>query len=241
MQNVAGLRCLYNDDLANDAAFLIDQAEQVLEAGGSLPLGWNITLSEPKFVRGATAAGIVEDLFRRLVPLALRETVGERLDSDDHSHTTRNVRRTVRELMRKHMNLKTAPDFWRSKPTQSVQDGGKVSLDLQIVGTGHDAGEIRGAIASAWYKTQYHRSAYLDRAATAVLRAHEVYPNALNVLYLLQPQAGGDFSGRELAEIQDEVDGTQWLLKRNGARLNVFESERAMAHTILEDLAIVGG
>lgn len=238
LRNVAGLRCLYNDDLADDAAFLIDQAEQAIEQGMQLPSGWSISLSAPRFVRGDSAQAIVDTLFQRMVPLGQRETAAERLDSDDHAHTTRNVRKTVRELLCKHLQSSKNPEFWRSAPVVSTQEGGQVQMDLQIFGAGK-RGDFRGSIASAWYKTHYHRSAYLDRAASAVLKAKTVFPGANSIMYLLQPLDIEGFTKAEMGVIQQEIDSTSWLLKKSGARLLSFPTERVMAHSILQDLSIV--
>lgn len=238
LNNLSGLRCLYNDDMANDAGFLIDQAEQALEQGVRIPAGWNISLGQPLFVRGETPQGIVDNMFTRMVPLGLHENTAERFDSDDHPHTTRNVRKMVRELLCKHMQSKKAPEFWRSVPVVSAQDGGEVQIDLQIFGPGK-TGDIRGSIASAWYKTQYHRSAYLDRAASAVLKAKKVYPGAVNALYLLQPLEIEGFTKADMGVIQKEIDSTSWLLKENGATLHAFGSERAMAQNILEVMGVI--
>lgn len=235
LRNVAGLRCLYNDDLANDAAFLIDQAEQTIEQKGTLPNGWNISLSHPLFVRGKSARIIVDELFQRLVPLGMRETTPELLDTDDHSHTTRSVRKTVRDLLKRHMRSEGAPEFWKASPVESHQDGDIVLLDLQIYGTSK-ACDVRGSITSAWYKTQYHRSAYLDRSANAILKSCKIYPSATNVMYLLQPQLGGDFKLPEITAIQNEIDSTAWLLKKVGAKVSTFDNERAMAQQILQDV-----
>lgn len=237
LRNVATLRCLYNDDMADDASFLIDQAEQALEQGIRLPEGWNISLTPPFFVRGESPDAIVQSMFQRMVPLGLRESVAERLDGDDHTHTTANVRSTVRKLLCKYLKIKKAPEFWRSAPVSSMQDEGEVEIDLQIFGRGkHD--DVRGCIASAWYKTKYHRSAYLDSAASAVLKAKKAYPDAVNIMYLLQPQGIEGFSKQDLDAIQKEIDSTAWLLSKNGAKLACFASERAMADNILEDLAV---
>ena len=236
LRNVAGLRCLYNDDLANDAAFLIDQAEQALEQGiRQLPSGWNISLSAPRFVRGDSAQAIVDTLYQRMVPLGQREDAAERLDSDDHAHTTRNVRKTVRELLCKHLQTSKNPEFWRSAPVVSTQEGGQVQMDLQIFGAGK-SGDFRGSITSAWYKTHDHRSAYLNRTANAVLTAQGIYPAATNIMYLLQPLDIEGFTKAEMGVIQQEIDSAAWLLKKNGAQLATFTTERAMAHSILEDL-----
>lgn len=237
LRNVAGLRCLYNDDMADDAAFLIDQAEQALEQGARIPAGWSISLGAPLFVRGDSPDAIVQNMFQRMVPLGLRESVAERLDGDDHTHTTANVRSTVRKLLCAHMNTKKVPEFWRSAPVVSVQDGGEVQIDLQIFGAGK-TGDVRGSIASAWYKTQYHRSAYLDRAASAVLKAKRVYPSAVNIMYLLQPQDIEGFTKADMGVIQKEIDSTSWLLKKNGATLAPFTTEREMTRNILEDMAV---
>jgi hypothetical protein len=237
LRNVAGLRCLYNDDMADDAAFLIDQAEQALEQGARVPSNWNITLSAPLFVRGESAEVIVQNMYQRMVPLGLRESVTERLDTDDHSHTTANVRNTVRKLLCQHMHTKKAPEFWRSFPVVSPQDGGEVQIDLQIFGAGKK-GNYRGSIASAWYKTQYHRSAYLDKAASAVLKAQKVYPDANNIMYLLQPLDIEGFTKADMEVIQKEIDSTSWLLKKNGAKLAPFSSESAMTRSILEDMDV---
>ncbi|WP_156955244.1 hypothetical protein [Polaromonas glacialis] len=238
LSNLSGLRCLYNDDMADDAGFLIDQAEQALGQGVRIPSGWNISLGEPLFVRGETPQSIVDSMFKRMVPLGSRENAAERLDGDDHAHTTRNVRKTVRELLSKHMHSKKAPEFWRAAPVVSAQDGGEVQIDLQIFGAGKE-GDYRGSIASAWYKTHYHRSAYLDRAANAVLKAREVYPSASNIMYLLQPLDIEGFTRADMGVIQKEIDGLSWLLKKSGAKLHAFSSERAMAQNILEDMGVI--
>ena len=235
LSNLSGLRCLYDDDMADDAGFLIDQAEQALTQGVHIPSGWNVSLGDALFVRGETPQTIVDSMFKRMVPLGSRESTAERLDSDDHAHTTRNVRKTVRELLKKHMNSKKAPEFWRAAPVVSAQDGEEVQIDLQIFGAGKK-GDYRGSIASAWYKTQYHRSAYLDRAANAVLKAREVYPGASNIMYLLQPQDIEGFTKADMGVIQKEIDGLSWLLKKSNAKLQAFSSERAMAQRILEDM-----
>lgn len=84
LHNVAPLRYLYSDDMAEDAAFLIDQAEQAIEAGMELPKGWRVQLSEPRFAQGTNMQHLLADLYQRLVPLGAKEDVPERLDGVDH-------------------------------------------------------------------------------------------------------------------------------------------------------------
>lgn len=238
LANVAALRCLYNDDLAEDAAFLIDQAEHAIEQGVDLPVNWNVSLSLPLFVRGSSAKSVVDDLFTRLVPLGAKETTPERLDTDDHLHATRNVRKTVRTLLTRHLNLKSAPDFWRAKPVETVQGGRPVRVDVQI--EARDTGiPLHGTIASAWYKTQYHRNAYLDKGATAMMMATELFPRDRNVMYLLCPSQRDGFDAKEINQIESDIASIKWLVEQKKASLAVFESERLMAQRILADVGVI--
>jgi hypothetical protein len=236
LRNIAPLRCLYSDDMAEDAAFLIDQAEQAIEAGMPLPKGWNVELSEPRFAQGSSMQMVLADLYQRLVPLGAKEDAEERLDSDDHLHATRNVRSTVRKLLTKHMQSKQAPEFWRSTPLEAVQDGKTVKLDIQIEGRNRDHIKLYGTIASAWYKSAYHRNAYLDRAAKSVATAAQLYADSANVVYLLKPTADDGFSRKELGNIESDVDTMRWLIGKQRSRLVEFSSETRMAENILADL-----
>lgn len=238
LRNVAGLRCLYGDDLAEDAAFLIDQAEQALEQGMALPSQWNVSLGQALFVRGPSAQAIVDDLFVRMVPLGTKESATERLDTDDHMHATRNVRATVRRLLSTHMQTRKAPDFWRSQPLEASQDEQTVRVDVQIDGTGK-TGKVHGTIASAWYKSKYHRSAYLDKGANAIVTAAKLFGNSTNIMYLLAPTTHDGFNTTELKDIETDIASARWLIGQEKAKLAVFTSERQMAHNILEDLGQV--
>lgn len=235
LRNVAGLRSLYGDDLAEDAAFLIDQAEQAIEQGIPLPAQWNVSLGVPLFVRGATSQSIVDDLFSRIVPLGAKESISERLDSDDHMHATRNVRATVRRLLTKHLQSSKSPEFWRSQPIEATKDNHTVRLDVQIDGAGKN-GMLHGTIASAWYKSKYHRSAYMDKGANAIVTAAKLFGNSTNVMYLLAPTTHDGFSATELKDIEADIASAKWLISQESAKLAVFTSEKQMAHNILEDL-----
>lgn len=239
LQNVAGIRCLYNDDLAADASFLIDQAEHAIELGMALPANWNISLSQPLVARGANAKAIVDQLFARMVPLGLKEQLEDRLDGDDHPHTTANVRKQVRELLKKHMQSKTPPDFWSNNPICTLQEGREVQIDLQISGPGK-AGQHCGTITSAWYKTKFHRNAYLDKASNAVVKAKQIYPNASVVMYLLEPDTSAPFSADEKRQISADIEGARWMVEASGGTTHTFAEERAMAHRILQDMAVIG-
>ncbi len=240
LHNVAGLRCLYNDDMAEDAAFLIDQAEQALEQGIMLPADWNISLGQPLFVRGSSAQSIIDELFARMVPLGARENAESRLDSDDHLHATRNVRKTVRTLLAKHLQLgKKTPEFWHNQPVETEHKGHKVRLDVQIEAPGQVASRLHGTIASAWYKSKYHRHAYLDKGATTMSTAAQLYPKDLNVMYLLYPGANDGFSKEELQVIESDVNSIRWVVEQQGAKLAAFSSERRMTENILEDLGVI--
>lgn len=235
LRNMAGLRCLYGDDQAEDAAFLIDQAEQALEQGMTLPIGWNVSLGQPLFARGTSAQDVVDDLFARIVPLGVKEAVGEQLDTDDHTHATRHVRATVRRLLSKHMQTHKAPEFWRSKPIEATQNNHTVHVDVQIDGVGK-SGQVHGAIASAWYKSKYHRSAYLDKGANAIVTSAKLFSTSTNVMYLLVPTARDGFTPLELRHIESDIESARWLIGQENARLAVFYSEHQMAHNILEDM-----
>lgn len=238
LQNVAGIRCLYNDDLAADASFLIDQAESAIDLGMALPADWNISLTKPLLARGANAKAIVDRLFARMVPLGLKEQLEDRLDGDDHPHTTANVRKQVRELLKKHMQSKDNPDFWNNSPISTLQDGHEVQIDLQISGLGKTSQHC-GTITSAWYKTKFHRNAYLDKASNAVIKAKQIYPNASVVMYLLQPDTQAPFSLDEQRQISADIEGAKWMIEANGGTTHTFAEERAMAHRILQDMAVI--
>lgn len=239
LQNMAGIRCLYNDDLAADASFLIDQAEHAIEQGITLPEDWNISLTRPLVARGEGAKTVVDRLFARMVPLGLKEQLEERLDSDDHPHTTANVRKVVRDLLKKHLQSKSNPEFWNSSPVLSLQNGREVQMDLQISGQGK-AGQHCGTITSAWYKTRFHRNAYLDKAASAIVKAKQIYPAANAVMYLLQPDTDAPFSIEEQRQIGADIESAKWMIDAKGGATEIFVDERAMAHRILQDLAVIG-
>ena len=70
LENFNGMRCLYDEDAADNARFLLEQAEYAFETGQALPDGWHLTLGPAKFVRGlSTADEVVASLFNRMVPL----------------------------------------------------------------------------------------------------------------------------------------------------------------------------
>lgn len=238
LRSVAGIRCLYNDDMADDASFLIDQAEQAFEQGIQLPVGWNIQLSRPLVARGENAQAVVNRLFARMVPLGLKEQLEDRLDTDDHLHTTANVRKVVRDLMKKHLQTKEAPDFWTNKPISSMQSGHEVQVDLQISGQGR-VGHHCGTIASAWYKTKFHRNAYLDKASSTAIKAKQLYPNASVLVYLLTPQGDIHFSAEEHGQIQIDIESARWMVEERGASLALFGDARSMAQQILQDMAVI--
>lgn len=235
LRNVAGLRCMYGDDLAEDAAFLIDQAEQAMEQGIPLPARWNVSLGQPLFVRGHSAKEIVDELFVRVVPLGTKEQLGERLDTDDHQHATRNVRATVRKLLTAHMQTRKAPEFWRTKPLEASKDNQTVRVDVQIDGEGK-TGKLHGTITSAWYKSNYHRSAYMNNGANAIVTAAKLFDSSTNIMYLLAPTTHDGFSADEMRDIEADIASARWLVSQEKAKLAVFTSERNMTQNILEDL-----
>jgi len=235
LQNLSALRCLYNADQFEDAAFLIDQAEQCLESGQRLPEGWNITLSEPLFARGASLQAIADELYQRLVPLAAREQREEHLDNDDHPHATRNVKATVRKLLAKHLHIKESPEWWHSRPVLQTVSGRSIRAEIQVLAPS-PAGLITGTVASAWYKTEYHRNASLDKAIAAALTAAKLFPSATNRVYLLEPTLADGFNAGEIETIQASIESVRYLAQDQKADVAVFSTERAIAQRILEDV-----
>ncbi|MGP1682283.1 MAG: hypothetical protein ACTS8S_08160, partial [Giesbergeria sp.] len=211
-----------------------------LETGAPVPNGWHIALGAPKFVQGKSREAIVDNLFARVVPMARHEqTVRE--DREEHPHSTKSVRKTVRELINRQLSLaKTAvPDFWRRSPMAIHRDGVDVFLDLQVVAT--DSGQQTfGAVASAWYKTAYHRNASLSQAVNAVTTASQAFPNSRNVLYLLRPPAGGgSLTPSERRDVEKDISSSNWLLQQRRASLSVADSEAEIAQSILGDLGML--
>lgn len=240
--NFAGLRCVYDDDAVDAARFLIDQVEHAIEADSLIPPGWNIRLGPEKFIRGSSAESIVSGLFFRLVPLGRHQLdPAGRIDREDHPHATSNVRVVVRKLLTKHLQIakNAAPDFWRKKPVPMNRDGAVISMDVQIAMNKNGA-TIHGAIASAWYKTAYHRSASLSQAVNAITTACEAFPDSHNVLYLLRPPAKvNTLSDQDYADIDADIESSRWLLKKHGAELKLAQAESVMAMTILRDLSLM--
>lgn len=237
LTHLAGLRCLYNDDAVESARFLLDQAEHMLETGAPIPHGWHIATSAPKYIQGTDEQAMVDTLFARMVPMGMHQ-LPQREDREDHPHATMSVRKTVRQLLNKHLQLaKTAtPEFWRNSPTTVQRQGAEVLMDLQVVDSAQGV-HTHGAVASAWYKTRYHRNASLSQAVNAVSTASEAYPRSHNVLYLLRPPPGaGTLTARDHQAIAQDIESSQWLLRQRDATLKVASSETEMAQAILRDL-----
>ena len=240
LDNLAGLRCLYNDDAVDSARFLLDQAEHVLETGAALPNGWHIALSAPKFAQGESVQSILTSLFYRLVPMG-RHQLAPREDREDHPHATMNVRKTVRQLMSRHLGLaKTAlPEFWRNAPTTIRRNGADILMDAQVIGQCNGM-QVHGAVASAWYKMRYHRNASLSQAVNAMTTASEAFPSSTNVLYLLSPPSGlTTLTDAEYRAIAQDIESNKWLLEQRQAVLKVVQSEEVMADTILRDMRLL--
>lgn len=240
IHNLAGIRCLYDADTVESARFLLDQAESALENAARIPDGWNIALGPEKFVQGTSANAIVESLFHRMVPLA-RHQQADRTDHEEHPHATMNVRKTVRQLLNRHLSLAqgATPDFWRRAPMPVSRDGTDIQMDVQIVATARNL-YLHGAVASAWYKTRYHRNASLSQAVNAMTTACQAFPQSHNVLYLLKPPAGArTLSDTDHRAIAQDIETSQWLLQQQNATLKVAQSESEMVRAILQDLEML--
>jgi len=147
----------------------------------------------------------------------------------------------VRQMLNRHLNLaKTAtPEFWRRAPLPVNRDGADIQMDVQIVATAHNL-YLHGAVASAWYKTRYHRSASLSQAVNAMATACQAFPQSHNVLYLLKPPAGvKTLSDADHRAIAQDGETSQWLLQQQNATLKVAQSESEMARAILLDLHLL--
>ncbi|RRD43516.1 hypothetical protein EII18_02935 [Comamonadaceae bacterium OH3737_COT-264] len=242
LESVDGLRCLYDEDAANNALFLLEQAESALAEGQDIPKGWNIELGPPKFIRGAKEQTILDSLFDRLVTLGRHQIdSADRLDRENHRHATRNVRTQVRRIINRQLQLarNATPDFWRTQPQEVPVANTTVLLDLQICST-KGKQRVNGTVASAWYKTHYHRSASLSSAVAATVGACNAFPDGDNLLYLLLPPADAPgLSTEDLQAIEREVHSCQWLLNEHGAKLRVTNSEQAIAQNILQDLTLL--
>jgi len=242
LENFSGIVCLYDEDAASSARFLIDQAEHALETGGTLQKGWNIELGALKFARGTSPQAIVDSLFNRLVPLARhQQDSAQRLDREDHAHATKNVRAKVRGLINRHLNLakSATPEFWRKQPLPAQRDGSSIQIDLQVVWA-VDGRSVHAAIASAWYKTQYHRAASLCQAGYALATACKAFPQSLNTLYLLVPPLGDpNLSPDDHTAIEKDIATNKWSLEQQGAVVKVERTEAQMASSILCDLKLL--
>lgn len=242
LENFSGFVCLYDEDAASSARFLIDQATHALETGGTIPKGWNVELGALKFARGTSPEAIIDSLFARLVPLARHEQdSAHRLDREDHAHATKNVRAKVRGLINKHLNLarNATPEFWRRQPLPAQRDGASIQIDLQVVWN-LDGKSVHGAIASAWYKTRYHRAASLSQAGYALATACKAFPQSLNTLYLLVPPSGDpSLSPDDHTAIEKDIATNKWALEQQGAVVKVERTEAHMASAILQDLKLL--
>lgn len=243
LENFNGMRCLYDEDAADNARFLLEQAEYAFETGQALPDGWHLTLGPTKFVRGlSTADEVVASLFNRMVPLGQHQkgTAG-RIDREDHPHATLNVRSTVRRLINQHLQLahSATPDFWHRAPLHLQRNNAALRIDVQIASRVGNL-PIHGAVASAWYKTHYHRKASLSSATAATMAACQAFPDGQNLLYLLQPpKHTPGISLQNHKDIAEEIGTCKWLLEQHGAKVRVTAEERAMAHDILRDLRML--
>lgn len=242
LTNFAGFRCIYDDDAADAARFLLDQAEFAIEAEKPFPTGWNVSFGPEKFVRGNTIDSILTGLFSRLVPLGRHQLdPTARIDREDHPHATQNVRVEVRKLLTKHLQIaKSAPpDFWYARPVPMHRDGAVIKMDVQIVAN-NSHGIVHGAIASAWYKTSYHRSASLNQAVNAVTTACEAFPGSHNVLYILRPpEKVSSLSDSDYEAIDLDIESSRWLLLKHGAELKIAREVPDIARTILKDLELI--
>lgn len=242
LKNLSGVRCLYDEDAADTVRFILDQAAYAFEVGAPIPAGWNVTLGPERFVRGRSADEILGGLFGRVVSLGRHQTdQADRVDREDHRHATVNVRATVRRLINEHLKLarNATPEFWRTRPLTTQRDGAALQVDLQIAASVGNT-TLHGAVASAWYKTQYHRNASLSQAANAIAAACQAFPNSRNVLYLLQPPADSSaLTEKEHTAIGTEIGTMRWLLERHGGELRIARAEESIAHDILIDLGQV--
>ena len=242
LTNFAGFRCIYDDDAADAARFLLDQAEFAIEAGKPLPTGWNVSLGPEKFVRGNTTDSILTGLFSRLVPLGRHQLdATTRIDREDHPHATHNVRVEVRKLLARHLQIakNAAPDFWHARSVPVHRDGSIIKMDVQIVANNAHS-ILHGSIASAWYKTSYHRSASLNQAVNAVTTACEAFPGSKNVLYILRPpEKVSSLSDSDYEAIDLEIESNRWLLHKHGAEIKVAREVPDIARTILKDLDLM--
>lgn len=241
ISNLAGIRNLYDDDAAESVRFLLDQAEFALEEDAPIPAGWNVSLGPAKFVRGSSIQSIVDNLFERMVPLGKHQLEINRVDREDHPHATLNVRRTVRQLLNLHLHLakNAAPEFWRREPIPIHRDGATIQMDIQIEATASSP-FLHGSIASAWYKTKYHRNASLSQAVNAMTTASEAFPDSRKVLYLLQPPSEiRALSQDDYQAIAQDIETSAWLLQRHSAELKISQSESDMAYQILKDLDLI--
>lgn len=242
LENFSGVTCLYDEDAASAARFLLDQTAHALETGSSIPKGWNVELGALKFARGTSPEAIVNSLFARLVPLARHEQdSANRLDREDHAHATKNVRAKVRGLINRHLNLakSATPEFWRKQPLPAQRDGASIQIDLQVVWA-LDGKAVHGAIASAWYKTRYHRTASLSQAGYALTTACKAFPQSLNTLYLLAPPSGDSrLSPDDHTAIEQDIATNKWALEQQGAVVKIERTESQMASSILRDLRLL--
>lgn len=237
LTNLSGIKCHYNEDAVEDARFLIEQAREALEDGISLPGAWSMRLSERKFVRGIDSTSIVENLFKRLVPLAKHESSLERLDTEHHSHATASVRATVKAMLTRQLQASNVKKFWRHSPVEVMRDDHPLRIDLQI--QANTKGRLfNGAITSAWYKTNYHRIASLSQAMNATMLASGAFPQARNHIYLLRPTEKAEFTQDELRVINSDIESVIWMLRDGNSIVRSFNKESDMAESILEDLAL---
>jgi hypothetical protein len=140
-----------------------------------------------------------------------------------------------------HLNLarRGVPDFWRTKPTVVQRTNVSLQVDLQIESK-IDGAQLYGAVASAWYKTLYHRNASLSQATTAVAAACQAFPNSRRVLYVLQPPSNvSALSAEDHAAIEAEIGTNRWMLEQYGGEVHIAHGEQGIAHSILDDLGLM--
>lgn len=242
IENFTGFGCIYDEDATSAARFLVDQAEFALETGAPIPKGWNIDLGTMRFARGSAPQAIVDDLFNRLVPLAKhQQDNANRVDREDHQHATKNVRAKVRGLINKHLNLakSATPEFWRKAPIPAQRDGSDIQIDIQLT-RAVNGQSVYGAIASAWYKTHYHRSASLSQSSNALATACKAFPQSKNILYLLVPPANSPgLSPEDHLAIEKDIGTNKWSLEQEGAIVKIARAETTMAEAILGDLGLL--
>lgn len=234
LKSYARLECLYDQEIADSAAFVLELVKSALLSGSAEPPSRNISYSEQLFVQGASVTEVLNELFETTVTLARpkKESLPE-IINEPRMIKTAELREVVFHQIKESVGVFKAAEILPQNTMLTKRVGDRVyNLDVPIQGKKH-----LGTVVSAVYKSVQHVELNLLRAFSDIETAIRAFDREdQGGLFILRPDDDvmECIQRNSRREIERKLDQVAWKAENSGIRTVIKDDPSYLAQDVLE-------